>query len=222
MMTIKRMLSVVAISVTGLLGTGVTAGATGHEGASGLPSFVSTVEPVTVERLGPSWREGCPVGPNQLRLVKMSVFGFDGRTYRGELIVATSVVRDVVNTFAELYYNRFPIERMETVDKYDADDDKSMAANNTSAFNCRPITGGTSWSNHSYGRAIDINPVQNPYISRGGTVSPPNGAPYVDRTRTDQGLIHANDSTVRAFERRGWEWGGSWHSPVDYQHFEKA
>jgi hypothetical protein len=224
--TIKRLLSVVVIGISAVLGTGVTAGAdtSGNaavESATGLPPFVATVRPVTAERLGKSWREGCPVGPDQLRLVQMSVLGFDGRVYRGELVVATDVVRDVVGTFADLYHHRYPIERMVTVEKYDADDDLSMAANNTSAFNCRPITGGTAWSNHSYGRAIDVNPVQNPYISGSGAVYPPNGAPYTDRTRTDPGLIHADDSTVRAFERRGWEWGGYWDTPIDYQHFEK-
>lgn len=220
MRTIKRLLSIVVIGVSAILGTGVTAGAE-PSARDGLPPFIATVSPVTAERLGLSWREGCPVGPDQLRLVRMSVLGFDGKVYRGELIVATSVVRDVVGTFAELYYHRYPIERMLTVEKYDADDDKSMEANNTSAFNCRPITGGTAWSNHSYGKAIDVNPVQNPYISRSGAVYPPNGAPYVDRTRTDPGLIHADDSTVRAFEARGWDWGGYWTTPIDYQHFEK-
>jgi hypothetical protein len=214
--TLKGLLSVVVISVSSVLGSGVTASAT-----SDLPAFESTVETVTAERLGPSWRAGCPVGPSQLRLIRMSVLGFDGEVYQGELIVASSVVRDVIGTFADLYRARYPIERMETVEKYDADDDLSMAANNTSAFNCRPITGGTAWSNHSYGKAIDINPVQNPYVTRSGTVLPPNGKPYVDRTRTDPGLIHADDSTVRAFERRGWSWGGYWTNPIDYQHFEK-
>ena len=216
--TIRRLLSIVVIGVSALLGSGVTAGATSERG---LPPFTATVHTVTAERLGLSWREGCPVGPDQLRLVRMTVLGFDGRAYRGELIVAADVVRDVVGTFAELYRDRFPIERMVTVEQYDADDDRSMEANNTSAFNCRAITGGTEWSNHSYGRAIDVNPVQNPYISSSGNVYPPNGAPYVDRTRTDQGLIHADDSTVRAFERRGWDWGGYWDTPIDYQHFEK-
>jgi hypothetical protein len=218
---IKRLLAVVAVGAPVLLGSGATAGATPAAEASFLPPFIATVETVTAERLGKSWREGCPVGPEQLRLVRMSVLGFDGKVRRGELIVATDVVRDVVGTFAELYHHRYPIERMLTVEKYDADDDLSMEANNTSAFNCRAITGGTAWSNHSYGRAIDVNPVRNPYISASGNVYPPNGAPYVDRTRTDQGLIHADDSTVRAFERRGWEWGGYWETPIDYQHFEK-
>ena len=219
MKTIKRVLLAAAIGVFAALGSGVTAAAT--PSAGGLPPFTATVSTVTAERLGLSWHEGCPVGPDQLRLVRMSVLGFDGRVYRGELVVAADVVLDVVGTFAELYYHHYPIERMVTVEKYDADDDASMAADNTSAFNCRAITGGTEWSNHSYGRAIDVNPVRNPYISGSGTVYPPNGAPYVDRTRTDPGLIHAGDSTVQAFERRGWDWGGYWDTPIDYQHFEK-
>jgi D-alanyl-D-alanine carboxypeptidase-like protein len=224
---IAKLTSIVLVTASMGLGAGVATAAAEQEvrvdgpAASGLPPYVAFIRPVTVERLGKSWREGCPVGPDQLRLINLSVLGFDGKVHRGELIVASAVATEVARTFADLYFNRFPIERMETVEKYDADDDASMAANNSSAFNCRPITGGTSWSNHSYGRAIDINTVQNPYISPSGAVYPPNGAPYVDRTRTDPGLIHAGDSTVHAFESRGWDWGGYWTSPIDYQHFEK-
>jgi hypothetical protein len=215
----KRVVAVTALGVVALVGAG-TSPAVGQRGA-GAPPFSATVDTVSAERLGASWREGCPVGPDQLRLISMTVHGLDGRVYRGELIVAAAVAQDVVDTFAELYANRYPIERMVTVEQYGADDDLSMAANNTSAFNCRPITGGTAWSNHSYGRAIDVNPVLNPYISKKGTVLPPNGAPYVDRTRTDPGMIHDDDPTVRAFQARGWQWGGYWKSPVDYQHFEQ-
>lgn len=225
-----RLTSIMVITASVVLGVGGAAGAApaaereirvAGPAASSLPPYIAYIRPVTAERLGKSWREGCPVGPHQLRLINLSVLGFDRKVYRGELIVADAVATEVANTFADLYFARYPIERMRTVEKYDADDDKSMAANNTSAFNCRPITGGTAWSNHSYGRAIDINTVQNPYISSSGAVYPPNGTPYVDRTRTDPGLIHADDSTVRAFENRGWSWGGYWKSPVDYQHFEK-
>ncbi len=141
--------------------------------------------------------------------------------HRGELIVNADLAVEVARVFADLYFDRFPIQRMETVEKYNSDDDASMAANNTSAFNCRAITGGTAWSNHSYGRAIDINTVQNPYISRSGTVYPPNGAPYVDRTQNVPGMIHAGDATEQAFTTRGWTWGGFWDTPIDYQHFEK-
>ena len=186
-----------------------------------LPPYGATIVPVDTKRLGKSWRAGCPLGPADLRLLTVTHIGFDDKAHRGELIVAAAVAREVVQIFADLYANRFPIEKMRTVEKYDADDDKSMAANNTSAFNCRPITGGTSWSNHSYGRAIDINTVQNPYVSKSGVVSPPNGAPYKDRGRKDKGMIHAGDSTVGAFKERGWDWGGDWTTPLDYQHFEK-
>jgi D-alanyl-D-alanine carboxypeptidase-like protein len=219
---INRVLPGIIASTFVFLGASVSSPPQAGARAVGeLPPFTSTVRPVTAERLGESWRPDCPVGPDQLRLLTLRIVGFDGRAHHGELIVATAVVDDVVDTFAELYRDRFPIERMITIEKYDADDDRSMAANNTSAFNCRPVTGGTEWSNHSYGRAIDVNPMLNPYVTRNGTVLPPNGAPYVDRTRTDPGLIHAGDSTVHVFERHGWEWGGYWHNPIDYQHFEK-
>jgi D-alanyl-D-alanine carboxypeptidase len=240
MRLLTRLMLLLTVTATATLGAAADVGATASgesepaDGAvparlvrvtspagSGLPPYVALIVPVTTERLDASWREGCPVGADELRLINLSRVGFDGRVHRGELIVHGDVALDVAHIFADLYFDRFPIERMETVEKYGADDDLSMQANNTSAFNCRPITGGTAWSNHSYGRAIDVNPVQNPYISRSGTVLPPNGAPYVDRTRTDPGLIHADDGTVRAFERRGWEWGGYWTAPIDYQHFER-
>jgi hypothetical protein len=188
---------------------------------SGLAPYLAVIKPVTAERLGNSWHEGCPVGPDQLRLVSLNFFGFDGKAHRGELVVNADRATEVAYIFANLYFGRFPIERMETVEKYNSDDDASMAANNTSAFNCRAITGGTAWSNHSYGRAIDVNTVQNPYISGSGAVYPPNGAPYVDRTLNAPGMIHAGDATEQAFTTRGWTWGGSWDTPIDYQHFEK-
>ncbi|GAA5146526.1 M15 family metallopeptidase [Pseudonocardia eucalypti] len=184
----------------------------GHDGA---------IQPVTAERLGASWRPGCPLAPERLRLVRVPYLGFDGTERVGELVVAEEVAGEIVTIFERLRADRYPIERMETVDHYGADDDRSMAANNTSAFNCRPKTGGGGWSNHSFGRAIDINPVQNPYIGRTGSVLPPAGEPFKDRNRTDRGVIHAGDRTVAAFTDHGWGWGGSWQSPIDYQHFEK-
>jgi hypothetical protein len=188
---------------------------------SRLPPYVAFIRPVTAERLASSWHEGCPIAVDQLRLMSLNFVGFDGAAHRGELVVNADRAVEIAYAFADLYTARFPIERMETVEKYNSDDDASMAANNTSAFNCRAITGGTAWSNHSYGRAIDINTVQNPYISGSGTVYPPNGAPYADRTLTAPGMIHAGDRTEQAFTTRGWTWGGSWDTPIDYQHFEK-
>jgi hypothetical protein len=189
--------------------------------ASDLPPYVAVIGPVTARRLGASWCDDCPVGVHELRLVSLSRLGFDGGVHRGQLVVAADLAAELAHVFADLYFARFPVERMDTVEKLGADDARSMAANNSSAFNCRPITGGTAWSRHAYGRAVDVNPVQNPYVGPDGTVRPRNGMPYVDRTVGHPGLIRPDGLVVRAFERRGWTWGGHWDAPVDYHHFEK-
>lgn len=107
---------------------------------------------------------------------------------------------------------------MKPVEAYGADDDRSMAADNTSVFNCRGIPGSSKWSEHAYGRAIDINPLENPEV-RDGEVSPPAGAAFLNRSRWRHGMIHDSDAVVRAFARIGWGWGGHWRSLKDYQHF---
>jgi hypothetical protein len=173
-------LTAAAMLTGAVAGTASASTATADETA--VPPYVALIRSVSADELGKSWHEGCPLGPDQLKMIKLRHIGFDGRSHNGEVIVSKDVAVEVAQAFGELYQQRFPIERMENVAKYDADDDRSMEANNTSAFNCREITGGGGWSNHSYGRAIDINPQINPYISAGGTVYPPNGAPYVDRS----------------------------------------
>jgi hypothetical protein len=118
----------------------------------------------------------------------------------------------------ELYRLRFPIRRMRLVDAYGADDHRSMDADNTSAFNCRFVAGTSRWSEHAYGHAIDVNPIENPYVTSDGYVSPPAGAPYKDRARQAEGMIHRQGPVVAAFRKNGWKWAGvSW--PKDYQHF---
>ena len=131
------------------------------------------------------------------------------------------MVTDVIAIFGELARQRYPIAKMQTVEHYPkADDELSMQDNNTSAFNCRPMPSGTSWSLHAFGRAIDVNPLINPYITKSGDLQPKNAAAYLDRRRTDPGILHAGDPAVRAFTDRGWIWGGGWRNPIDYQHFE--
>jgi hypothetical protein len=156
-----------------------------------------------------------------LRAVDVTHWGSDGKAHTGRLIVASNVAEDMVDIMEALFDAGFPIERMEPVDAYGGDDDRSMAANNTSAFNCRPVTGGSSWSEHSYGRAIDVNPLVNPYV-RGGTVLPPQGARYADRSLDEPGMIHSGDVVVDTFAAHGWVWGGTWSSPKDYQHFSTS
>src|SRR5687767_13786757 len=165
-----------------------------------------------------SWRPGCPVALKDLSLITLTHWGFDGEVHRGELVVHADEARVVTEAFRALFQARFSIKRMQLVDVYGGDDDRSMAANNTSAFNCRTVEGSSSWSEHAYGRAIDINPIQNPEV-RGDRVSPPAGSRYLDRSRRARGLIRADDAVVRAFASIGWGWGGYWTSFKDYQHF---
>ncbi len=181
--------------------------------------FGSTVSLVTAGELGASWRAGCPVGPDRLRAVTLTHWDFSGRVRTGRLVVHADLAGQVVDAFAELYRLRFPIARIEPVSVYGGDDDASMAANNTSGFNCRPVAGGTSWSQHAYGRAIDVNPVQNPYV-RGSTVLPPAGRAHLDRSPAPGRLV-PGQGTVEAFTSAGWTWGGTWTSPRDYQHVER-
>lgn len=182
------------------------------------PPFTSSITTPDAGDLPASWEPGCPVAPDGLRVITMSHWNYAGSVSTGRLVVAAGLANQVVDIFRDLYEARFPIERMELVDAYGGDDDQSMAANNTSAFNCRLVTGGSSYSEHSYGRAIDVNPLVNPYV-KGSTVLPPAGSAYVDRGLDAPGMIHANDEVVQAFASRGWIWGGTWSSLKDYQHF---
>lgn len=172
--------------------------------------------PVSAADLGASWREGCPVGPADLRAVVVHHRTFDGGTDTGTIVVHADVAADVFAVFDLLLDAGFPVERVVPVHRYGASDDASMAANNTSGFNCRRITGGSRWSEHAYGRAIDLNPVQNPYV-RGSVVLPRAGTAFLDRSDVRPGMIVADDVVVTAFADIGWGWGGSWASP-DYQH----
>jgi hypothetical protein len=187
---------------------------------SSPPSFQYEIKEVTAADLPYTYRSGCPVPPEDLRLLIMSHHTFDGQDAQGRMVVREDWAIPVVAVFHELYDQGFPIARMRLVDDYQGSDDRSMADNNTSAFNCRSVTGRPGvWSQHSYGGAIDINPVQNPYISSSGTVLPPAGVDYADRSKDAPGMIHAGDCTVQAFADIGWYWGGAWTSPTDYQHF---
>lgn len=188
---------------------------------SPTPSPGPAVRPVTAAELGETWRPGCPVGPEALRHLEIDHVGDDGKTHRGAMVVHRDVVDDVIAVFDELRQMRFPIAKMRTVDHYPgAEDELSMRDNNTSAFNCRPLPGDTGWSYHAYGRAVDVNPLVNPYLDSSGDLQPTTAGPYLDRNRSVPGMLHAGDPAVRAFTDRGWRWGGVWRDPVDYQHFE--
>ena len=184
-------------------------------------AFVSSVEEVTAEDLYASWRPGCPLPVEELRLLRVPHWGFDGEVHGGRIVVAADVVDDVLAVLADLYEARYPIERMEPVDQFGGSDEASMDANNTSGFNCRLATGGTGWSEHAYGRAVDVNPLQNPFV-RGDSVLPPQSARYTDRSLDEPGMIREGDTAVTAFARVGWIWGGTWQTSKDYQHFSPS
>jgi hypothetical protein len=134
--------------------------------------------------------------------------------------VHRAIADATVRVFAKLYAARFPIRGMQTIEAFDGSDDASMAADNTSGFNCRNVPNTTHWSNHAYGRAIDVNTVENPYLP-GKQIMPPAGKDYLDRRTTRPGMIVAGDVVVTAFKAEGFAWGGAWRTGVDYQHFEK-
>jgi hypothetical protein len=218
------------VAGTGSCGACTCTEATGEIGcvppAAGVescyPAFVGSVAALDAdlqaEMTGSSWRAGCPVGLDALAHVTFTHLGFDGEAHAGAIVVAASVADAVLDVFRRLYAARFPLAKARLIDEYGASDDASMADDNTSAFNCRAITGGTSWSEHSYGDAVDINPVENPYVS-GATVLPPAGAAYTDRGDERPGMIVDPGPVTGAFRVHGWTWGGTWTSPKDYQHF---
>ncbi len=178
----------------------------------------ATVSPVTPTELRHTYRAGCPVPPAQLRTIRLTYWGFDNRPHEGALIIRDRVATDVVTVFRRLYIARFPIRRMRLMSAYRGSDDASMAADNTSAFNCRFVKGTRRWSMHAYGEAIDVNTIENPYV-QGSRVLPPSGRRYLDRSNSRPGMAVEGGVLVRAFDAVGWHWGGRWTSSKDYQHF---
>jgi hypothetical protein len=194
--------------------------------ADQAPRFKGTIAPLSPElrarMTGPSWRPGCPVALGDLRLLTLRHWDFDGRVQTGVLVVHEDVAARVVTVFRRLFQARFPIRRMRLVDEYGGSDFLSIEADNTSAFNCRAATGSSRWSEHAYGRAMDVNPIENPYVS-GGRTSHRASIPYLDRARRRPGMAYEGGVLVAAFRSIGWGWGGDWSGSVkDYQHFSAS
>ena len=170
---------------------------------------------------GKSYPDNCTLDLETLRYVTVGYINFDGILCKGELIVNTEIAEDVVSIFEELLKEEYPIESITLIDEYDADDNRSMAANNSSAFCYRVISGTDRLSNHSFGLAIDINPLYNPYIKSNGQVLPKEAEVFANRTITNPYYIISEDICVRIFKKYGFTWGGDWNTSKDYQHFEK-
>ena len=184
-------------------------------------TFQWTAGPVPEDVLArSSWREGCPVTPDQLVYLTMTHRGFDGRPHTGEMIVNGAVADDVVEVFRQLYEAEFPIEQMRVIRAEEIDAHPTGDFNDTTSFVCRPAVGSTSWSQHAFGLAIDINPFHNPYV-RGDVVLPDLASAYVDREEVRPGMISEGDVVTRAFDAIGWGWGGRWSSLDDWMHFSR-
>jgi hypothetical protein len=194
------------------------------------PAYSTSIRPIGTrlrQRMRYSHRPGCPVPLTDLRYLQMTYLGFDQTVHTGEMVVHKDYADAVAEVFQRLYDARWPIQRMRLVDTYRGSDERSMAANNTSGYNCRRVAGTDAWSAHARGAAIDINPVQNPYVT-GSSIHPPTGARFatIDRSPADRrgpmGAIRAGDVVVRAFDGIGWDWGGDWSTSPDYQHFSAS
>ena len=178
------------------------------------------------QMIGKSYpKNNAKISFSNLRAVEVKYYNFKGKTKKGTLIVNKKIANKVTKIFYELYEMKYPIQRIAPIDKYDGDDEKSMEANNTSAFNYRFIEGSTKLSMHSQGLAIDINPRINPCV-KNGVVSPKNAKLYkIRKVKKCKGyykkyMIHRNDKICKIFKKYGFSWGGDWNSLKDYQHFE--
>ena len=174
---------------------------------------------------GVSYPVDCTVALDELRYVGLLYVDFNGDTQKGEMICNKALAQDIVEIFYELYVSGYQIESIKLVDEFGGDDTTSMLANNTSCFNYRVVEGTTRLSNHAYGRAIDLNPFYNPYITynKDGTtnISPEGSEAYADRTAEFPYKIDENDLAYKLFKEHGFTWGGNWNNSKDYQHFEK-
>jgi hypothetical protein len=183
----------------------------------GFEAVIVPVPPDVVARS--TWQEGCPVALDDLRYVTLTYWGFDDRPHTGELIVHAAAADAMADVFEQLYAARFPIEEMRVVRADELDAPPTGDGNNTTVFSCRPATGSTSsWSQHAYGLAIDINPFHNPYL-RDDVVLPELASAYLERDDVRPGMIVEGDVVVQAFDAVGWGWGGRWRTLKDWQHF---
>ncbi len=187
-------------------------------------STIKPVSPALKKRMlrGGSWKKGCPVPLSDLRYLRMTYRGFDERDHSGEMVVHKNVAKEVTQIFGTLYRAGYPIHRMRLVDDYGASDYRSIEADNTSAFNCRKEMGGRRWSPHAFGQAIDINPIENPYVFRDGHVSHPASKRFVRRRHGHRSVILPGDPIVKTFRQHGWSWRGNAGRVHDYQHFQKG
>jgi hypothetical protein len=183
----------------------------------GFASRIVTPAPADVIARS-TWQPGCPVRATDLSWIRLTFRGFDGARHTGELLVNRSVVDDMVTAFHALWDQRFPIEEMRVTTRDELDAPPTGDGNDTSAFVCRPTVGSTTFSQHAYGLAVDVNEFQNPY-TKGDLLLPELAGSYLNRSWVRPGML--TPAAIAAFARVGWEWGGNWHSLKDRHHFSR-
>jgi hypothetical protein len=202
----------------------------GSVGPPARPRFAGRISPLPPsfrkEMRGTTWKPGCPVPLDELALLRFNYWTFDGEIGRGPMVVHEDVAQDVLGVFRRLFRSGFPIKRVAVAREFVPEEFEPVINSRrsvTAAFNCRPVITPrgplNDFSRHSYGTAIDINPVQNPYVDSDGFVRNRASRRYLDRSRQLEGMIHDGDVVVRSFARIGWEWGGHWGGGKDYMHF---
>ena len=175
---------------------------------------------------GITYQKECPVSLDDLRIVNVKYLGFDDNEHFGDIVVHKDIALEVSKIFEELFAISYPIRKIFPIEKYNGDDFESIEDDNTSAFNCRLAEGSTKYSKHSYGKAIDINPLENPYVYKNGTTSHKDSVKYLTRISSlesaeNKAVLIPSSQAVQIFKKYGWKWGGDWKNIKDYQHFQK-
>lgn len=188
----------------------------------GIISQFQSLQVFNVENriTGISYPDNCPVKPDELRYLRILHYGYDGKVHLGEMICNAAIADDLLDIFIALFDAKYPICSIRLIDDFGGDDALSMDANNSSCFNFRTKTGQKVLSAHALGLAVDINPVENPYV-HGDRILPASGAEYADRNSNFKHKIDKDDLCYKLFKEKGFQWGGEWRSAKDYQHFEK-
>ena len=196
-----------------------------HPAATSFSYTIQKLDAELLKKMPYTWNEESPVPRENLRYLTLSHYDFEGNVLEGELVVHELAVDDLIEIFEKLFEAKFPVSSMRTVDQFEGSDEKSMKANNSSAFYTRRVAGTPRWSNHSFGTAVDINPLLNPY-SRGEYFTPSAGKRYLDRSLDEPGMITKESYIYRLFIERGWQWGGECFyerdKTIDRHHFQKV
>ena len=175
---------------------------------------------------GITYQKECPVSLDDLRIVNVKYLGFDDKEHFGDIVVHKDISLEVSQIFEELLAINYPIRKIFPIEKYNGDDFESIEDDNTSAFNCRKAEGSNKYSKHSYGKAIDINPLENPDVYIDGTTSHKDSIKYLTRVENNDSIenkavLTSSSKAVQIFKKYGWKWGGDWKNIKDYQHFNK-